>query len=239
MNIDFLPYPVLSLRLYGSFGREDFDGLSDVDVLAVYETQPSDTIRSAVRDYLLRRFSRKVDLAEYARPRIEEFFKTGHLFAWHLYAESSSLAEGRDSFFDGLGPPAPYGAAHSDALGFLDLLRSSTQETLKAGVSLVYEAGLMYLASRNIGICTSYSLSERPDFSRYAIYEACRKLKVGEMLAREEYDRLIHCRFASIRGLPCIAPSQSWISEKCDILSSVCADVINRTFQSTHNGTIK
>ena len=228
-----LPASLLSLRLYGSFSRGDYDELSDVDVLAVYGKRPSENVRNTVRQQLAKIFTGKVDLAEYSGPRIEEFYKNGHLFAWHLHAESKNLAAGRDSFFEALGAPAPYKAAHSDALGFLELLRTSREEANKAGVSFVYEAGLMYLASRNVAICASYWLNERPDFSRHAMYNVCERLSIEPQVARADYEGLIRCRFASIRGQMSIVPSSSWIVETCQSLSLVCQHIVERTFRET------
>jgi predicted nucleotidyltransferase len=226
-----LPDSLLSLRLYGSFARGDHDDLSDVDVLAVYHTPPSDDARRTIGDQLSKMFTGKVDLAEYSRPRIEEFYQKGHLFAWHLHAESKNLAGGSDPFFDTLGMPAPYKAAHSDAVGFLELLRSTRKEVDKSGVSLIYEAGMMYLASRNVAICASYGLNNRPDFSRWAIYNVCKDLGIGPQIQRSEYEFLMRCRFASIRGHMSVVPLANWIVQTCQSLSLACEQVIERAFE--------
>jgi predicted nucleotidyltransferase len=222
-----LPRSLVSLRVYGSFSRGDFDEWSDVDVLAVYGERPAKEEQEALRRHLARLYSRKVDVAEYSRPRIEKFFSHGHLFAWHLYSESKSLAAGRDDFFESLGPPAPYADAHSDAEGFLRLLRTSRREIMLAGSSLVYEAGMMYLASRNVAICSSYMMNNRPDFSRLALYNLCNQLQVRPTVSVAAYRTLMLCRFASIRGQEASAPAVGWTSAICKELESLCENVIH------------
>lgn len=219
---------LLSLRLYGSYARGDHDELSDIDVLAIYGHRPTADFQMALREHLTRRFGRNVDLAEYSSQRIEEFFRKGHLFAWHLYSESRALQNEWNDFFLTLGTPRPYSAAASDARGFLDLLRSTTHEALKPGVSLVYEAGLMYLASRNVAICTSYLMDGRPDFSRLALWNLCDRVGVDVGIDLNVYRKLMHCRFASIRGHRADEPSLSEINRGVEALAHACEVIIER-----------
>lgn len=230
--------PVISLRLYGSCCRGDSDELSDVDVLAVYEKTPTDKVRDAVHCQVKGMFNRKVDLAEYSAPRMREFFARGHLFAWHLFSESESLTSERDSFFEELGAPAPYKEARTDAGSFLELVRSGSREVYCKGASVIYEAGLAYLASRNVAICVSYALNGQPDFSRYAIYRVCQRLGVAIGVDRGDYERLIQCRFASIRGQVASDYSAEWFVGVSQLLELACEAVVEKTFGEHQYGKL-
>lgn len=202
MNIGVISAPrsVLSLRVYGSFCRGDHDDNSDVDVLAVHSTPPNAETRRKLKTTLEGLFDRPVDLAEYSSERVREIFAAGHLFAWHLHAESESLL-GEDAFFSSLGKPASYSQAESDSNRFLRLLETIPKQSQLPGSSYIYEAGLAYLASRNIGLIASWQRYKRPDFSRYAILNIAKKLNLRFRLDRIRYDELISCRLATIRGL--------------------------------------
>jgi predicted nucleotidyltransferase len=233
MNALSLPDSLLSLRVYGSFSRGDNDGLSDVDVLAVYGRRPTVDVRNAVRNEVAKVFPGKLDLAEYSKPRIAQFYKEGHLFAWHLYRESRNLSPSTDFFFEALGEPAPYKAALADAIGFAKLLRTSQDEIDKVGVSLVYEAGLMYLASRNVAICASYGFNKKPDFSRWAIYNVCSRLAIDALVERHDYEELIRCRFVSIRGRTGSVPTKDWLLKTAQSLLLTCDNLIEQAFRRT------
>src|SRR5260221_12646618 len=158
MNNVTIPTPksVVSLRVYGSYCRGDYDDSSDIDVLAVHASPPDQTNRDSLKVSLERSFGRKVDLAEYSSERIREIFLKGHLFAWHLHSESMSLLPQEDAFFSSLGEPANYTDAEVDSNRFKTLLNSIPNELQKVGCSYVYEAGLAYLASRNVGLICSW-----------------------------------------------------------------------------------
>lgn len=195
-----LPVPdcISSLRLFGSTVRGELDDLSDIDVLAVYADKPQPEVRAALLDLLIKVFGHTVEVAEYEERRIRSFFETGHLFAWHLQAESVSIAQHEDVFFLSLPTAAPYLTAGEDAGDFLSLARGILDSVESGNFAPTFEAGLLFVASRNFTLCLSAAVGARPDFSRYSPYRL--DSLPPYPLAQTEYERLMRCRKASVRG---------------------------------------
>lgn len=230
------PSSVISLRVFGSFCRGDFDQHSDVDILVVHQEKPTTGARAKLQDELSSAFDRNVDLAEYSPVRLKQMFSHGHLFTWHLYSESKNLMRRRDDFFDSLSTPAPYRYAKRDANRFLSLLASSGKELHIPGASPVYEAGLLYLGSRNIGLSTSWEVLGRPDFSRHSIHQIANELNTDLGVTKCEYERLVECRFATMRGLKIDPPSITWARNAADALISGCTKICEQVFgKSIHD----
>lgn len=192
------PEHVLSLRLFGSAARNETDAHSDLDVLAVYSGRPSSIERMELHSRVKAVLGEKVELAEYEAGRISEFFRSGHLFAWHLKNESISIAERPDDFFSSLPMPAPYISGRRDAWDFLTLTDSIIESLCGGESSPEFELGILFVATRNFAMCLSAADGSRPVFSRYSPYEA--DLKVPFPLDRDQFEILIRCRKSSTRG---------------------------------------
>ena len=207
-----LPESLISLRLFGSAARGQHDLKSDVDVLAVYAQTPSADERHQVKAVVQQLVGDvSVDLAEYSKDRILHFFQTGHLFSWHLYRESNSLL-GTDFISEGL-RPEPYREAISDTRRFIALVESSIQALQDENSTVVFEAGILYLASRNIAMCLSWLLSASPNFQRFAPFDISHDADVTSPFTKKEYEILVNCRFASTRGTTVTPPERKEIIE--------------------------
>jgi len=226
-----LPMPLLSLRLFGSFSRGDIDHHSDIDVLVVHREHPTKATRAHLRLALRELFRRDVDLAEYSASRLKKLFSAGHLFAWHLRNESANLLTSPDRFFEQLGEPSRYQNAAADTRRFLELLETIPEQVRKRGSSSVYEAGLTYLASRNIGLCSSWKVARAPDFSRYAIRNVAQVLNISVAISAASYDKLIDCRFASIRGFDIAPPSHEWVANVAQEVLQTCTMIYRTAFE--------
>jgi predicted nucleotidyltransferase len=225
-----VPDSIVSLRVFGSFCRGDNDRLSDIDVLVVHANKPEDSLRGYLRATLKAAFRNNVDLAEYSAGRLKDMFAAGHLFTWHLQSESASLLAPPDKFFESLGSPAPYRNAIRDAYQFLDLLETISIQLSRSGSSPIYEAGLLYLASRNVGICASSRVCRLPNFSRYAAKAVCEQIGVPFPLSAADYNTLIDCRLGSIRGLEVAVPAVEWVRSNAEALIDCCTEVCEKSF---------
>jgi predicted nucleotidyltransferase len=190
--------------LFGSAARGDTDSASDLDVLAVYTRETSVEFRDGVNVAVRRQYGDRTALAEYSVERIREMFAQGHLFAWHLYFEAKRiypLIEGVTGNYS-FQKPMPYVDGHQDAQRFQDLLRSIELEiTTSTAGSEVHEAGLTYLAIRNIAMALSYTCCPRPDFTRYAPFTVSEALGIAPPCNRSTYDLMTRARHSSQRGL--------------------------------------
>lgn len=194
----------VSVFLFGSAARGDPDEASDIDVIAIYGSEVNAARRNQLQSALGLRFGERLALAEYSLKRIHEMFNEGHLFAWHLFREAKRLAitdfgASATYFFP---KPSPYASGREDALRFIALLRSCYRHLIEGGASSeVYEAGLVYLALRNIAMSLSSSCFAQPDFTRYSPDHLSSVLGIPPPCSRLVYDTLISARHSSQRGL--------------------------------------
>lgn len=201
---------LIGLYLFGSAARGDCDQSSDVDVLAVYDEQPDSPLRNKVLSAVRAKLGNRVTLAEYTSRRLREMFDCGHLFSWHLYQEAKPLQMpdllAKQSYeFE---CPAPYMSSIEDAQRFVGLLSSVRTELQNESCSLVHEAGLVYLALRNIAMSLSMGLQDKADFARSSPLTLSVSLAIPAPCSTLEFEVLVAARHASQRGLP--SPKLDW-----------------------------
>jgi predicted nucleotidyltransferase len=191
------------LFLFGSAARGDNDPTSDIDVLAVYPDVIDENHRDIILQKLKLEFGERVALAEYSSARIDEMFAEGHLFAWHLYSEAKQFffdESAKDNIYI-FHKPEPYLNAEEDAMRFLDLLRSVDFKINSSTYgSPVHEAGLVYLALRNIGMALSSKHFNRPDFTRHSPFNLSTKMRIDPPCEPSTYNSMIAARHSSQRG---------------------------------------
>ena len=77
---------LIAAYIFGSVGRGQADPLSDLDILAVVENNrgkvdDADVLKLVADQYK----SLKTSISWYGAAPIEEMFRNGELFAWHLF----------------------------------------------------------------------------------------------------------------------------------------------------------
>ena len=189
---------LLGVFIFGSVGRGDSDCSSDLDVLAIVENG-SGRVRGDKVSAFLSDAQRGLEpeVSWYGRQRLAEMFRTGELFAWHLYQDALAVYD-PERIIETLGPPAEYREASKDIRSFRKLLAGVPSSIDASPWNLTYEAGLVYICARNIAMSASAALSQRPDFSRnspfgLAPYEPFPLKKI-------DYRKLMDCRLAGQRG---------------------------------------
>lgn len=191
---------IKSLRIFGSYARGDSDQLSDHDVLVV--TDRDARLSKDELEHLNDEIGLQCSFALYSVDRIKQMHSCGHLFAWHLHLESRKITNHLD-FIDELGRPCDYNSAKEDIVELHRLLRSISSSLRQSPCNVVYEAGLLYVTSRNIAMSASWFSPKGLDFSRYSPL----RLFVDKLspfpLSESEYNMLIFARNASTRGTEC------------------------------------
>jgi hypothetical protein len=189
---------LIAAHIFGSVGRGQQDGLSDLDVLAVVRNGsgkvPEDVVASHVSAELA---PLKLSISWYGTDRLREMFRNGELFAWHLHRETIPVYDpGR--FLAGLGVPAAYKDCLADVQSFRKVLAAiPTQIILNKG-NAIYEAGLIYVCLRNIAMAASWVLCDVPDFSRYSPFNL--DIVAPCPISVREFECAMHCRMAGQRG---------------------------------------
>jgi hypothetical protein len=191
---------IIDLRYFGSAVRGDSDANSDVDVLCVL-SQPHEGT-SGLMGRLDEHFvaGRHVDISFYGAQRIVQMWEAGHLFAWHLFLESKAVGA-EFQFIESLGRPHDYADASADIARLVEIVEDVKLSSEQGMVSSIYEAGLLYVAARNIGIAASWVSDNGLDFSRNApfslrFFEQDYPFAVGS----DSYSMLRRARHASMRG---------------------------------------
>lgn len=172
------------LYVFGSVARGEVSPTSDIDILVI----PFTSDRSLF----------PAEWSIYSPELVEDYFRKGRLFAWHLYLEAQCIfTPNKTSFLDALGAPAPYSTMAQDILELEILLKEAIEEIKSGTNSLVYELGIVYTAVRDIAMSASWALLKTPSFSRRAPYE----LPVPCPLSFMSYENAMLARHCSTRGV--------------------------------------
>lgn len=172
------------LYIFGSLARGEVSPTSDIDILVI----PFTTNRSLF----------PTEWSIYSPELVEEYFRKGRLFAWHLHLEARCIfTPNKISFLAALGAPAPYSTMAQDIRELERLLKEAIEEIKSGTNSLVYELGIVYTAIRDIAMSASWALLGAPCFSRLAPYE----LPVSCPLPFMAYEDAMLARHSSTRGV--------------------------------------
>lgn len=177
--------------LFGSCSRGDEDKQSDIDVLVVVDDGDT-TIDSATREAITTAFGARTELSVYSVSRLAEMFRTGHLFAWHLWQDSSPgpIPGTTPDLLANLGQPSPCPNALQEAKDLHEDLTACVRELRNGTNSPRFEAGLVYICLRNIAIQLSWYLPNGPTFSRHSPYVVGEFASLPCPLPKKDYDQL-------------------------------------------------
>jgi hypothetical protein len=99
----------------------------------------------------------------YTERRYRQMHTEGHLFTWHVFKESQAVSlEGLSTktpdLITRLGAPSAYRCSRSDASALVDMLTHCAEGLGTEEASEVFEAGILYVVSRNLAIIVSWKL---------------------------------------------------------------------------------
>jgi hypothetical protein len=143
----------MHIYAFGSICRGEIQPSSDVDLLVIGE---SSVDRCDPDVYSI-----------YTYERIQELWREGNPFAWHLSLESRLLfSSDNQDFLQSLGKPASYSCCARDCDNFLSLFCDARASLMYGGASRIFDLSTIFLSTRNIATCFSLGVVKRPDFSR-------------------------------------------------------------------------
>lgn len=174
----------MHIYAFGSVCRGDISLGSDVDLLAIVEGYDS-------------RFDPNA-FSIYSYKRIQELWREGNPFAWHLSLESRLLyaADQRD-YLKELKSPEPYKHCVRDCEKFFALFREAHASLVAGSNSRVFDLSTVFLGIRNIATCFSLGVTKTPDFSRNS---ALRLGPNSTPLSKDSYHVLERARMLCTRG---------------------------------------
>jgi len=174
----------LHIYAFGSITRGEVTPDSDVDLLALVEKDEGNFVHDAY--------------SVYTYQRIQDLWREGNPFSWHLYYESKLVfSSDGENFFEKLGSPKKYNSYNNDFVKFSTLINDSICEVNKSTNAIAFELSNIFLGVRNIAICYSLKNFSKPIFSRHAA------LMLGDKsiaLPKEVYQLLERARILCTRG---------------------------------------
>ena len=175
----------MHIYAFGSVCRGDVDVYSDIDVLALTDTVDNNF------DPLV--------FSIYSYSRIQELWKRGNPFAWHLQTESKLLFSSTgDDFIATLGVPKKYHNAESDCATFVEQFVRARQSLEYGCNSPIFELSCIFLSVRNFATCYALGYLNMSEFSRNSAR------RIGEKsldVSESTFDILQRARVISTRGL--------------------------------------
>lgn len=138
---------------FGSICRGEVDKSSDVDLLAIVDG-----------------FDQRFDPNEYSiysYSRINELWREGNPFAWHLYLEARLIyADDGSDYLRSQPKPSTYKRGLLDCKKFRDVFQSAKESLNKTNLTETFDISSMFLSVRNLATCYSLARCSVPDFSR-------------------------------------------------------------------------
>jgi len=143
----------MHIYAFGSVCRGDVTNESDIDLLALVRGQDS-------------RFNPD-KFSIYTYQKIDELWRSGNPFAWHLTLESKLLhsTDGVDYLHE-LGRPNPYISGFADCSRFRILVSEARASLKNRSRTVVFDFSTIFLGIRNFATCFSLAMCETPIFSR-------------------------------------------------------------------------
>ena len=188
-----------SVRLFGSQARGDSDNFSDSDVLVVERCPVDSMTRQILTDQLQKTLAAEPSIGWYSESKIRSMFADGDLFAWHIYRESKKIFCDDQDFLDEISP-APYPNALSDVALFSEILSQSENILCNFPQNANYEAGLLFMCTRNIAMAASWYLDDGPYFSRRSPFMLSERIGIDFPLSESHHAANMRSRVLAHRG---------------------------------------
>lgn len=186
----------MHIYAFGSVCRGEVDSSSDIDMLAIVNGYDS---RFNPSDYSI-----------YSYERINDLWKQGNPFAWHLFLESKLVySQDEIDHLRSIGEPSAYKSGIADCEKFREIFLSAKNSIENSDLTEIFDLSSVFLAVRNFATCYSLHSKINPDFSRnsarnlgarsipideptYTLLERSRVLctrGLGEILSQNEIDK--------------------------------------------------
>jgi predicted nucleotidyltransferase len=194
----------MHIYAFGSVCRGEIDHGSDIDMLACIKggEPPIDAKQFSIYTY----------------DKLQELWRVGNPFVWHLHFESKLVfsCDGSD-FLSGLGVPAKYQEIEFDLAKFRELFDGAVAALMAGAENSIFNLSCVFLAVRNAAMCYSIYCG-KAEFSRYSALNVEPVLPVS----RNVYEILVRARLLSSRGYGSLISKQevAAVVEVIDVIRS-------------------
>jgi predicted nucleotidyltransferase len=172
---------------FGSICRGEIDELSDLDLLLIRDKSIN------IENFDSEKYS------IYSEERLNDLWKEGNPFAWHLYLESKLIFSTNTSdYLKELGTPNEYKNVKEDLEKFYNLYLTSVESLINSKNSIVFDLSTIFLSIRNFATCYSISYLDKYNFSRNS---ALTIIENNLVISQECFSILEKARVLSTRGL--------------------------------------
>jgi hypothetical protein len=196
---------ISAVRLFGSEARGDSDESSDADLLIVQRDKIPTQEREAI-EIGLRTIRPNYSICWYSERALRRMYAEGHLFAWHLYKESANITDVLEDFVDILGQPCRYTEAFDDIRGFRNIISEINASLERSARNATYEAGILFVCTRNIAMIGSTCLADGPYFGRLSPFQLESRTGIQFPLSVSDHQDNMRARTLAHRGL-CVTQS--------------------------------
>ena len=174
----------MHIYAFGSVCRGEIDPSSDIDMLAIVNGRD---VRFNPSDYSI-----------YSYSRIDELWREGNPFAWHLFLESKLIyALDNADHLRSLGEPTSYRSGLVDCEKFREIFSSAVESLYESDLTEIFDLSSVFLAVRNFATCYSLHFGINPDFSRNS---ACNLGKNSIPIDKDTYHLFERARVLCTRG---------------------------------------
>ncbi|TLV00403.1 nucleotidyltransferase domain-containing protein [Dyadobacter luticola] len=184
----------MEIYAFGSLTRGEVDKYSDYDFLILRESH--EKIGDLNKD----------DFSIYTYKRIDNLWKEGNPFAWHLFKESKCIFTSLDSpYIPSLKMPKNYMKCESDLERFYQLYLDAKNSLLASNISTDFDLSMIFLAIRNFASCFALGILGECVFSR----NSARMIgKYSLDIVNDAYGILIKARVLATRGIGATATEE-------------------------------
>lgn len=172
---------------FGSVCRGEVDYFSDIDLLVIKSS--GETLTGIDPNIY----------SIYSEERINQLWKEGNPFAWHLFLESRIVfSPNGKNFITELGEPQKYKKGKDDLMKFYKLFADSYESLTVSSDSRDFDLSMIFLAIRNFASCYALGFLNQKIFSRTS---AMNILSDSIKISEKSFRLLMQARILSTRGI--------------------------------------
>jgi len=187
----------LSILLFGSMSRQDFDANSDIDLCVIHNTNNSnEDIELYVKDeYPLEEY----EITIINRNLFEHMLEKGSLFLWHIKLEGKILRDDSNYYKDSIIELKSFDDLESEIQYHKEIFDDLKESYLQIDKVTSFDFSLLFTIVRNICIVLCY-IKGNPKFGRIDAFNYCIKELKDFPISKNQYLNLSNHKLKYVRN---------------------------------------